>query len=73
MMLAMNRSPLFGNHAGGEPEPKTEEMRNHWMQIQGTVCLAAMQKDGDRCNSDVGNYQSKNGNLPPKPIEVAIG
>ena len=69
----MDRGPLFRNHACGEPEPKTKEMRNNGMQIQGAVCLAAMQKDGDRCNSDMSNYQGKNGNLPPRPIEVAIG
>ena len=43
------------------------------MQVQGTMRLAAMQKDGDRRNSDMSNYQGKNGNLPPRPIEVAIG
>ena len=69
----MNRGPLFSNHAGGEPEPKAEEMRNNRMQIQGPVSLATMQVDGDRRDRDVGSYQSKNGNLPPSPIKVAIG
>jgi hypothetical protein len=43
------------------------------MQIQGPVRLATMQKDSDCCNGDMSSYQSKNGNLPPRPIKVAIG
>ena len=42
------------------------------MQIQGAVSLATMQKDGDSGNGDVGGYQSKNGNLPPWPIQISI-
>jgi len=29
-------------------------MGRYWMQIQSTVCLATMQKDGDASNSDMG-------------------
>jgi hypothetical protein len=35
--------------------------------------LAAMQKDGDCSDRNVSNYQRKNGNLQPRPIEIAIG
>jgi len=56
VMLAMNRGPLFGHHTSSEPKPKTEEMRNNRVQIQGTMRLATMQKDGDRSDSDMSGY-----------------
>jgi hypothetical protein len=73
VMLAMNRGPLFGHHAGSKPEPKPEKVRNDRMQIQGTMRLAAMQKDGDSSDRDVCDDQCKNRNLPPRPIQIAIG
>ena len=43
------------------------------MQIQSTVRLAAMQKDGDASNSDMGDDQGENQNFPPRPSQIAIG
>ena len=73
VVLAVNRSPLFGDHASGEPEPETEKMGCNRMQIQRTVCLAAMQKNSDASDSDVRHGQGKQHNLPPGPIKVAMG
>ena len=42
------------------------------MQVQGAMSLAAMQKDGHGSNCDVGYRQGEQGNLPPRPIQVAI-
>jgi hypothetical protein len=53
VVLAVNGSPFFGNHAGGEPEPETKEVRGNRMQIERTVRLAAVQENGDASNSDV--------------------
>ena len=53
VVLAVNRSPLFGDHAGSKPKPETEKMRCNRMQIERTVRLAAVQKNGDASNGDV--------------------
>jgi hypothetical protein len=53
MVLAVHGRPLFGDHAGRKPEPKAEKMGCNWMQIEGTVRLAAVQKNGDASNRDV--------------------
>ena len=42
VVLAVNRSPLFGDHAGGKPEPEAEKMGGNGMQIERTVRLAAV-------------------------------
>jgi hypothetical protein len=43
------------------------------MQIERTVRLAAVKKNSDASNSDMRQRQSKEHNLPPSPIEVAVG
>jgi len=53
VVLAVNRGPLFGDHTSGKPEPKAEEVRSNRMQIERTVCLAAVQENGDASNGDV--------------------
>jgi hypothetical protein len=37
------------------------------------MCLTAMQKDRDSSNRDVREYQGKDGDLPPRPVQIAIG
>jgi hypothetical protein len=64
MMFTVYGSPLFGDHAGRHPQPKTEKMTRYRMQIQRTVCLAAMQKNSDARNSDVRDDHRVNKNLP---------
>ena len=73
VVLTVNRSPLFGDHAGGKPEPEAEKMGCNGMQIERTVRLAAMQKNSDASDSDMRQRQGKEHNLPPSPIEVAMG
>jgi hypothetical protein len=53
VVLAVNGSPLFGDHASGKPEPEAEEVRSNRMQIERTVRLATMQENGDASNGDV--------------------
>jgi uncharacterized protein YijF (DUF1287 family) len=72
MMFTMDGSPFFGNHARGHPQPKTEKMTRYRMQIQSTVCLAAMQKNCDACNGDVRDDQGVNENLPARRMRQAI-
>jgi hypothetical protein len=45
----------------------------NWMQIERTVRLAAVQKNSNASNGDVCHSQGKQHNLPPSPIEVAVG
>jgi len=53
MVLTVNSGPLFGNHASGKPEPEAEKVRSNRMQVERTVRLAAVQKNGDASNGDV--------------------
>jgi hypothetical protein len=73
VVLAVNGGPLFGNHTRGKPEPEAEKMGCNWMQIERTVRLAAVQKNSNASNGDVRHSQGKQHNLPPSPIEVAVG
>jgi hypothetical protein len=53
VVLAVNGSPFFGNHASGKPEPEAKEVGSNRMQIERAVRLAAVQKNGDASNGDV--------------------
>jgi hypothetical protein len=55
-MLAVDGG-LLGDHAGGQPQPETEEMAGQRMQVQRTMRLMAVQKNGDRGNGDVRQHQ----------------
>src|SRR5690606_34263046 len=65
MVLAVNRHPLFGDHAGGQPQPETEKVRHGRMQIQAAMRLAAMQVQRHTQDSDVGHQQGEEDDLPP--------
>lgn len=73
VMFAVNGCPLFGHHTGGQPEPEAEEVGWQRMQIQSTMRLATMQKDGHAGNGDMSHHQGKNYDLPPGPVQIAIG
>jgi hypothetical protein len=72
MMLTMNGSPLLRDHARRHPQPKTEKMAWYRMQIQSTVCLAAMQKNSDASNVDMRDDQGVNKNLPARRIRQTV-
>jgi hypothetical protein len=44
--------------------PATEKVRNDRMQVQRAVRHGAVQVDGDRSNSDVGQDQGEHHQLP---------
>ena len=73
VVLTVNGSPFFGHHTGGKPQPKTEEVGGNWVEIKCTVRLAAVQENSNACDRNVGYRQGKQHNLPPSPIEVAMG
>ena len=51
VVLAMDRGPLLGHHAGGEPQPETEEMAGDRMQVERAMRLMAVQINRDRRRS----------------------
>ena len=53
VMLAMHSYPLFGDHAGCEPQPKSKEMCHRRMKLYASVCLASVQEKCDSNNSDM--------------------
>ena len=57
MVLAVYGHPFLGDHAGSQPEPKTEKVAGHGVEFQGAVCLMAMQEDRDAGNRQVGQGQ----------------
>src|SRR5690606_18693671 len=53
MMFAMNGHPLFGDHAGADPQPEPEKMGRDGMQIEPAMRLAAVQEDRDADDGDM--------------------
>ena len=43
------------------------------MQVESAVRLAAVQENSNACDRNVGYRQGKEHNLPPSPVEVAVG
>ena len=66
VMFAVDGCPVFGQHAGGQPKPETEEMRRDRMQIQRTVCGVTMQVNRNACNRDVGKDEGISDIAPPR-------
>ncbi len=54
VVLAVNRYPLLGLHARGQPQPEAEEMTDQRVQIQRPMGLVAMKKDCYRRDADMG-------------------
>ena len=52
MVLAVNRRPDLGRHAGSQPQPEAEKVLRRRMQIEGSVRGVAVQIDGygDQCD-----------------------
>ena len=69
VVLAVDRGPLLGHHPGGEPQPETEEVAGDRMQVERAVRLAAVEKNGDGGNSDVGSHQGVGDQAPPRQIQ----
>ena len=64
VVLAVNSGPLFGHLAGGHPQPEAEEVGHDGMQVQGSVRLMTVQKDGHAGNGDVREAQDDKEHLP---------
>jgi hypothetical protein len=68
VVFAVNGGPLFGDLASGHPQPETEKVRHDGVQIQSSVRLMAVQKDGDAGNGDVREAQDDKEHLPSRKV-----
>jgi hypothetical protein len=73
VVLAVHRHPLLGDHAGGEPAPEAEEVRNGPVQVHATVGLAAMQVQRHRENGELGHDQHVDQHGQPTGVRQAVG
>ena len=73
VVLAVDRRPGLGGHAGGHPQPEAEEMRRDGVQIERPVGGMAVQVDGDTGDGDVRQRQREQQHLPPRPAQQAVG
>ena len=65
VVLAVNGNPFLGDHAGGEPQPETEEVADDGVQIDGAVRLRTMQENGDGSDRDVRQAERDQHIAPP--------
>ena len=72
VVLAVDRHPFLGHHAGAQPEPEAEEMRRNRAQIHGPVRLRAVQEDRDRRDRDVRGDERVQHDLPPGEVPQAV-
>ena len=72
VVLAVYRSPFLGRHAGGQPQPETEEMTHQRMQVERAVRRVPVQIDRDGCDGNVGHRQRGGHIAPPWEIEQAL-
>ena len=72
VMFTMNGDPFFGHHAGGQPQPHAEKMRNNRMQIKRAMRLRPMQKNRNGCDGDMAQRQHRQHIAPPRQINRAL-
>ena len=58
VVLAVDRDPLLGDHAGGQPQPEAEEVAHPGVQVQRPMGLSAVQKNGDGNDGNVSQDQA---------------
>jgi hypothetical protein len=73
VVFAVNRGPLFGHLTRGHPQPEAKKVRHDGVQVQGSVSLMTVQKDGHAGNGDVREAQDDKENLPAREVQKAIG
>jgi hypothetical protein len=54
MVFTMDGDPLLGDHACGQPQPESKKVTDDWIQSKRSVCLMAMQEDGNCGNGNMG-------------------
>jgi hypothetical protein len=73
VVLAMDRHPFLGDHAGREPQPEAEEVTDRRMKIEAPVRLRAVQVNGYGGDGDVREHQRDHEVAPPWQRNEAMG
>ncbi len=73
VVLAMDRHPFLGNHAGREPEPEPEKMADGGMQLESPMRLLAVEIDGDAGDGDVRQDEGHDDDAPPRKGSQTVG
>ena len=69
VVLAVNGRPSLGLHTGAEPQPETEHMRHHGVQVERAVRLVSVQVNGDCGDGGVGGQHGKSKYRPTRPVQ----
>ena len=72
VVLAMDRDPFLGHHAGRNPRPETEEVGERRMEIDAAVRLAAMQVQGHGKNRQLRDDQEVHAFCQPRGMAEAV-
>src|SRR5579862_988011 len=72
VMLTMHGDPFARHHAGGEPKPEAEEVRDERVQVERAMRLAAMEIDRDRRDRDVRERDRDDHVAPPRKIDHPV-
>jgi hypothetical protein len=73
VVLAVDGGPFLGHHAGGHPQPETEEVAGDRVQFERAMRLATMQVESHAHDGDVRHHQCVNDNLPTGRVQQAVG
>src|SRR6266446_9593776 len=73
VMLTVDGNPLLGQHPGREPEPETEKVTDHGVQVEAAVRLGSMQVYRDRRNGHVRQRERDDDIAPPRQRYQAGG
>ncbi len=73
VVLAVDRDPLLGHHAGREPQPEAEEVADGRGEVERTVRLGAVQEDRDAGDGDVRQRQRDDDVAPPGQRHQSVG
>ena len=68
VVLAMYGSPLLRDHTSRQPQPEAKSVTGKRMELEGAMCLMAVQVDGDSGYGDMGHDQRIDDISPPRQI-----
>src|SRR5690606_35687409 len=72
VVLAMDRGPFPGIHAGGQPQPETEEVLQDRMQLERAGGRISVQINGYADDGDMGQNQDDGSQLPGGRINKTV-
>src|SRR5690554_3762735 len=72
VMFTVDGGPLLGILRSGHPQPETEKMPEHRMQIQGVMSRMAMQIERNADDGDMGEHQGDCNQLPYREVKETV-